>query len=208
MQESDVMTATRHALMSRGYWPFHPTDGILCPKCHMRIVPPSKGRPDLSVLHPAGMSSVCEVKDVNHAKHANALYFSEITPEQRDWLDAWDTAAGMDGPGAFLSVGLIMPFGSKTTLTDVWIIPWGIWKRIECEWGSYGQTGVGITPDLYKRKPDVPRNLYLDAYRQLNVYHIERHIEADGRPGWQMHDNHPLAYGHEVQQRFKQKEQV
>lgn len=208
MQESDVMTATRHALMSRGYWPYHPTDGIQCPKCHTRIVPPSKGRPDLSVLHPAGSSAVCEVKDVNHAKGANALYFKEISAEQREWLDAWDAASGSEGPGAFLSVGLIMPLGRKTTLTDVWVIPWGIWKRIECEWESYGQSGVGINPDLYKRKPDVPRELYLDQYLYLDMYRIQRFVEPDGRPGWTMQEKHPLAFGHEVQQRFKQKEQV
>ena len=101
MKESDVMTATRHALMSRGYWPFHPTDGIQCPRCRTTIVPPAKGRPDLFVPHPGGSSSVCEVKDVNHAKGENALYFAEISQEQRDWLNAWDEAAGNTGLGCF-----------------------------------------------------------------------------------------------------------
>ena len=202
MQESDVMTATRHALMSRGYWPYHPTDGILCPKCHMQIVPPSKGRPDLSILHPAGMSAVCEVKDVNHARKENALYFGEISPDQRKYLDTWNVAAGIHGPGAFISVGLIMPFGSKTTLTDVWIIPWGEWKIYEDAWKEEGQAGVGITPDLYKRQPKVSSSMYINN-PQMDVYRIHRQIEPDGRTGWSMNDNHPLAYGHQIQSRYK-----
>lgn len=205
MQESDVMTATRHALMSRGYRPFHPTDGILCPKCHSRIVPPSKGRPDLLILHPSGGSAVCEVKDVNHAKRENALYFSEIKPEQREWLDSWDSSAS-SGLGAFLSIGLILPAVSRTILASVWVIPWQEWLVIEGNWKAYKTAGVGIMPEMYRRPPKVPRELYLDTYPGLERFKIFRKEEADGRPGWQFKDEHPLAFGHKVQPRFKKKE--
>jgi hypothetical protein len=207
LQESDVMDATRYALQSRGYWPYHPTDGILCPRCHMRIIPPSKGRPDLSILHPAGMSAVCEVKDVNHANKRNALYFSEISPDQRQYLNNWDIAAGDKGLGAFVSVGLILPTMSQTMLTAVWIVPWQKWLDIEGNWRAYDQAGVGIMPELYKRAPKVPRELYLDMYPGFDLYKIKRQKELDGRVGWQFQDQHPLAIGHDVQQRYSYKKE-
>jgi hypothetical protein len=210
MQESDVQTATRFALQSRGYWPFHPTDGIQCPRCHTTIVPSSKGRPDLLVLHPSGISTVCEVKDVNHAKKANALYFSEFSPDQRAWLSSWDEAAGESGLGAFVAIGLILPAISRTILTSVWVIPWSKWQILELNWRAYDQAGVGIMPELYKRAPKVPRELYLDMYPGFDLYKIHRRTELDDRPGWQFQDEHPLAMGHEVQQRYfiKKKEVV
>ena len=207
MQESDVQTATRYALESRGYWPFHPTDGILCPKCHTRIVPPSKGRPDLMVPHPSGCSTVIEVKDVNHAKGENSLYFSEISPEQRTWLSDWDSAAGDDGLGAFISVGLILPRMTQTMLTSVWIVPWNKWLDIESNWRAYGKAGVGIMPELYKFDQKVPREIYLDMYPGFEIYKIKRQRELDGREGWQFQDEHPLAFGQPIQQRHSTKKQ-
>jgi len=206
MKESDVMTATRHALMSRGYWPFHPTDGIQCPRCRTTIVPPAKGRPDLFVPHPGGSSSVCEVKDVNHAKGENALYFAEISQEQRDWLNAWDEAAGNTGLGAFISVGLILPRMTQTMLTSVWVIPWKNWLDIEAKWRAHDQAGVGVTPLLYKNVPKVPRELWMDMYPGFEDFKIFRKTEPDGRSGWQFLDSHPLAIGHEIQPRYKHPE--
>ena len=201
MQESDVQTATRYALESRGYWPFHPTDGILCPKCHTRIVPVSKGRPDLMVPHPAGCSTVIEVKDVNKKSNENALYFTQISPEQRAWLSDWDNAAGEDGLGAFISVGLILPAQSRTVLSGIWIVPWSRWLDIESNWRAYEQAGVGIIPELYVRPPKVPREIYLDMYPGFEIYKIKRQRELDGREGWQFQDEHPLAFGQPIQQR-------
>ena len=207
MQEHDVMDATRYALESRGYWPFHPTDGILCPKCHTRIVPVSKGRPDLMVPHPAGCSTVIEVKDVNHAKGENALYFSEISPEQRTWLSDWDSAAGDDGLGAFISIGLIMPAITRTILSAIWVIPWSKWLDIEANWRAYNKAGVGIMPELYKQDQHVPYDLYLGNYQEYDMYRIKRKKELDGREGWQFQEEHPLAFGQLIQQRHSNKKQ-
>ncbi|MCX6068195.1 MAG: hypothetical protein NT121_21005, partial [Chloroflexi bacterium] len=139
------------------------------------------------------------------AKRENALYFSEINPEQRGWLDSWDSAAS-GGLGAFLSIGLIMPAVSRTILAAIWVIPWQEWLVIEGNWRAYKTSGVGIMPELYKRAPKVPRELYLNAYPGFDRFKIFRKEEADGRPGWQFRDEHPLASGHAIQPRFKKKE--
>jgi len=63
-------------------------------------------------------------------------------------------------------------------------------------------------PELYKRAPDVPRDLYMDKYSGFDEFKIFRKEEPDGRQGWQFLDSHPLAIGHEVQQRFKKEKEI
>lgn len=202
MNESDVRDATRFALMGRGYWPQHFTDGIKCSRCHQIIVPASKGKPDLLLVHPAGIGSVVEVKDVKVPNKELGLAFTEISTEQRQYLDDWDIAASGVGPGAFISIGLILPSGSRTFLSDIWVVPWKVWKSLEQSWTACGKTSVGIDPTLYKRANKVPLEFYLRDF-QFDIYKLKRIKESDGKPGWALDDAHPLAVGHLLQDRHR-----
>lgn len=122
MNEATVRGEVYTLLRKLGYWPTRGRDATSCPRCHAQILPPI-GRPDLIVLHPAGRNRVVEVKVVNLGRR-KSFAFSEVTPEQRRWLDAWAEGGGL----GYLAIGTVDEKPRR-----LWIIDWLEWCRIEGE---------------------------------------------------------------------------
>lgn len=88
---------------------------------------PPKGRPDILVMHPTGLSVVIEVK----ALHAGETSFplDRIEDKQRKWLTRWAD----DGGRGYIALGVIRKHGSRDFLEHLYIVDWLRWCEVELE---------------------------------------------------------------------------
>lgn len=128
MKEVDVRRAIGRSLRKLGYWDITQTDATKtqCERCKKWVMAyPPKGRPDILVMHPRGLNIVVEVKALMPTDTSFA--FSEITEEQRNWLNNWTEAKGR----GFLGLGVITKHGSATWLEHIYLVPWADWLGVE-----------------------------------------------------------------------------
>lgn len=154
MKEADIRREVYHMLHTDlGLWPITQTDAVPCPKCHALSKPPI-GRPDILVLNPTGRSAVIEVKALN-LEQQKSFAFSNVTPEQRVWLDRW---ADDDGPG-YLAIGTV---GVRPR--RLWIVDWIYWQEVEDSVGEIQNSlpyiaGKGFRKELQEMGQDMDRLL-------------------------------------------------
>src|SRR5688572_7396499 len=196
MNESDVRLAVTHALQWHGYWPFHHQDGRLhfCKHGHPVLATPEiKGRPDIEARHPKHPTVFIEVKAIT--KDAKSFAFSQIEPEQREYLSNWTN----EGGSAYLAIGKIVPHGTKSKIGSIWVFPWPYWLEVESQY----QKSIAFSWGLYEKRP-------LDwqtrgSIRELRpIFEMMKTKEED----WQFFPSHWLAKPKKVAIPFYRKEKI
>ena len=134
MEEKDIRLELYHMMQEYSAWPIHGRDAVICQVCHNRVFNFEVGRPDLINLNPLGPGSVIECKAVN-LNTAKSFAFALLKPEQRKWLDGWETAGGH----GYIGLGTV-----GTMKREIWLIDWAVWKSLEMLAGIAGKKSVGI----------------------------------------------------------------
>jgi len=124
MKEIQVRQKLFRLLGDLGYWPITQMDTAICGRCGAKIKPPI-GRPDIIALHPREHGIVVEVKTLT--RNATSFSFSNITPEQRRWLEGWCAAGGL----GYIGLGVIRPAGKRDKLEHLYLVDWHAWWFME-----------------------------------------------------------------------------
>jgi hypothetical protein len=186
MKESDVRLQLHHALQWLGYWPYHHQDARYCPKCHSIITPEIKGRPDTEARHPRFPTALIEVKVCKLS-----FPFSDITLEQREYLNAWS----VEGGRGYLCLGLIVPYGTRTTIRDIIVVPWVFWLEQEIYYKERSFQSVPWDRTLYKRafSTDIK-----DLTESIPSQYFLKRIGNE----WHFESEHPLVVQGEINNPF------
>ena len=124
VNETDVRQKVFRMARKLGYWPIPQTNAAICPNCKRPVLPPI-GRPDILWHHPTMRGRVSECKVLR--RDATSFPFSEITQDQRDWLDLWQADGGL----GYIALGIIRPLGSRSTLVRLYLVDWADWRQVE-----------------------------------------------------------------------------
>ena len=125
MNEAKVRQEVGHMLTSFGFDVKHYEDAIVCPRCKHLIIP-ERGRPDLVAMHPQRQGLYVEVKVFPRGK--TAFPFSNISPEQREFLGDWSDRGGL----AYLGLGTVEGRPDRREKPRrAWLIPWHVWLMVE-----------------------------------------------------------------------------
>jgi hypothetical protein len=169
VNETYVRDRIRDMLKGHGYEVRTVTDAIVCPNCTHTIVP-SRGLPDLSILHPlTGRGYQIEVKVVR--RNETSFPFSRIGDQQRERLEKYQACA-------FLGLGEIGPTktGNGSRLLNVWLVPWSAWLAIE----------RAVTADGRK------------SIRREDLRTLAAEFSTKGATGWSLFPSHTIHPGEEL----------
>lgn len=153
MNETYIRRKVFRMFRNMGYWPITQTDASKCPRCHTLLRPPI-GRPDILVLHPRAQTLVVEVKALR--ANETSFAFNNVTPEQHAWLDAWLAEGGC----GYLALGVIRQAKSRHRLTNLYLVDWAAWRRVEQLVGTFQASiplvaGKGTRKELQARHLDI-----------------------------------------------------
>jgi hypothetical protein len=156
MNETYVRDKVNRAFRALGYDANVVTDTIVCPRCNCKIVP-SRGKPDVTMVHPNARSCYVEVKVAKEA----SFPFNKITPEQRAKLDDWKARGGI----GYLALGIIRKVKANDRLESIFLVEWSRWSALEKIVSKYQQSipivaGPGFSKELQKGHLDIERQLW------------------------------------------------
>ena len=181
MNESNLRAILKECLQPHGYWPVTQRDASICTKCKTRNYP-KIGRPDQLVLHPTGRSCVIELKVLH--RNETSFKFEQIRPEQRRWLDAYTGACG----AAYLGLGVIRPYGTKSTMKRFYIVPWPNWLVAETEIQPHQDSIPLYAGKGYKKALQE---------QQLDIVTLFANYEIGHNSCWYLPASHPLGVNNE-----------
>jgi len=124
LDETDVRQKIFKLARTLGYWPITSSNTTVCPRCKSLVLP-TIGRPDILWLNPRGAGRVSECKVLRQKE--SAFSFSEVTQDQKDWLDRWQE----DGGIGYIAFGVIRPAGKLSHLERLYLVDWAAWRGVE-----------------------------------------------------------------------------
>lgn len=196
MNEASIRVAIQHALQWHGYWPFHWQDGRMhfCKQGHPVLATPEiKGRPDIEARHPKYPTAFIEVKAI--AQDTKSFAFSQIEPEQREYMNSWTAEGGQ----AYLAIGKIVPHGTKSKIGAIWVFPWLAWLDVESRY----EKSIAYSWGLYEKRPK--DWMHRGSIVQLNpAFEMMKTKDED----WQFFPGHWLATPKKVAIPFYRKEKI
>lgn len=160
------------------------------------VVQPPKGRPDILCLSPASHSIVVEVKTFPLPREgqgwaATSFPFSEISREQRRWLDVWQSETPVSSSnyqGGYIALGTRHGrANSKDEPRLLWLVGWPAWKALESLIIPH-QNSMPL-----QIKPHLAKPLVSDNLTARGLLHLWEAYWSKG--GWHLKTTHPLCHG-------------
>jgi hypothetical protein len=198
MNESAFRTELHHLFRAAGWVDVPSRNAVICPKCGTKVLPP-KGKPDTLCISPNKFGFVCEEKMYGKPTGPNwdnvpAFPFSRIEPQQRRWMDWWDTWAdedpytGLKRGGAYIGLGTRHgTAGSISNPRMAWVVPWERWKWME----NILKTGAGQESLPLAVRKGMNKTVQERGYDAISMLSHWELLWETGI-GWRFGDNHPL----------------